>query len=302
MGYRFETTGQSYADLASGAVLRSAPGFPAFPVRLASEMFLRGLEAVQAKGPVTVWDPCCGSGYLITVLALLHRERICDVVASDIDDSAVALARRNLSLLTRNGLRARLAELAERSEKFGKPSHAESANAAWRLSQSLAGTGGDLLSGAHVADVFDTDQLVSALHGRTPHMVITDVPYGEQTAWRGRLSGTGTPGMARSVASVLPPEAVLVVAVRGRKVPLGERVAAVERFKIGTRSVAIVRAGDLLHSRPKLSPESVRESPTGYWTRRHRRTPPTSTAWPSGSPSTSARPGGTSGVFLILAG
>jgi hypothetical protein len=46
---------------------------------------------------------------------------------------------------------------------------------------SLADKGGDLMSGAYVADVFDTDQLVSALQGRTPQMVATDVPYGEQT-------------------------------------------------------------------------------------------------------------------------
>jgi hypothetical protein len=107
MAHLFETTGRNYGDLASGAVLYSAPGHPAFPVRLAWEMFQRGLAMLKTTEPVTIWDPCCGSGYLLTVLALQHRERVREVIASDIDADAVALARRNLALLTKRGLAAR---------------------------------------------------------------------------------------------------------------------------------------------------------------------------------------------------
>ncbi|WP_436975454.1 hypothetical protein [Nonomuraea angiospora] len=41
MSYRHATLQRDCQDLASGAVLRSAPGFPAFPVRPASEVFQR---------------------------------------------------------------------------------------------------------------------------------------------------------------------------------------------------------------------------------------------------------------------
>jgi 23S rRNA (guanine2535-N1)-methyltransferase len=243
MSYRFETLARNYADLASGAVLHSAPGHPAFPVRLASEMFRRALALLDAQGPVTIWDPCCGSGYLVTVLALLHRERIHEVIATDIDSEAVAIARRNLALLTEAGLSARAADLTELADRYGKASHADAARVARRLARQLAGAGGDLPSHAETADVFDSGQLVSALGGRSPHIVITDVPYGEQTEWQGADAGSGTAGMVRAVASRLPAGAVIVVAARGRRVPLDDDVRPVEKFKIGTRSVALLRAG-----------------------------------------------------------
>ena len=49
MTYRYALTRESYADL-SGGVLHSAPGFPAFPVRLASEMFQRALAFSPTLG------------------------------------------------------------------------------------------------------------------------------------------------------------------------------------------------------------------------------------------------------------
>jgi hypothetical protein len=245
MSYRFETIGRNYADLASGSVLHSAPGHPAFPVRLASEMFLRGLAALGPHEPVTVWDPCCGSGYLLTVLALLHRREINEVIVSDIDDDAVALARRNLALLTQAGLRARAADLGELVERYGKPSHQEAVRAAGRLARLLADSGGDVPSVAQVADAFDPAQLGAVLGGRTPQLVITDVPYGEQTEWHGANAAAGAAGMVRAVASVLPADAVIVIAARGRRVPLGAEVRPFQKFKIGTRAVALLRAGQL---------------------------------------------------------
>lgn len=245
MGYRFEMIGRNYADLASGSVLHSAPGHPAFPVRLASEMFLRGLAALSHQGPVTIWDPCCGSGYLSTVLGILHRRRVNEVIVSDIDGSAVALARRNLMLLTRAGLSAREADLAKLAEKYGKSSHEGAAEAAGRLRQRLADDGGDVESIARVADAFKPAQLGAVLDGRTPHLVITDVPYGEQTEWHGTNAESGTAGMVRAVASVLPAAAVIVIAARGRRVPLGDDVRPIHKFKIGTRAVALLKAGQI---------------------------------------------------------
>ncbi|MER7007999.1 rRNA methyltransferase [Dactylosporangium sp. NPDC000555] len=245
MGYRFVTSGRSYADLASGSVLHSASGHPAFPVRLASEMFLRGLAALGPNEPVTIWDPCCGSGYLLTVLAFLHRRAVNEVIASDINGDPVALARQNLTLLTQAGLSARAADLAELAERYGKSSHEESVAATGRLARQLTRDGGDVPSVAQVADAFDPAQLAAVLDGRTPHLVITDVPYGEQTEWHGANAESGTAGMVRAVASVLPADAMIVVAARGRRVPLGDGIRPTQKFKIGTRAVALLQAGQL---------------------------------------------------------
>lgn len=121
MAYRIATERADYRDLASGSVLRSAPGHPAFPVRLAQELFLRAASHLPEK-PLTLWDPCCGSGYLATVLGLLHRPRLQRVFATDIAPGAVSIASDNLALLTGAGLAARADELRGRQLDFGKPS------------------------------------------------------------------------------------------------------------------------------------------------------------------------------------
>lgn len=61
MAYRYAVTRESYADL-SGGVLHSAPGFPAFPARLASEMFQRAL-ALTPNPTAQVWDPLLRRGF-----------------------------------------------------------------------------------------------------------------------------------------------------------------------------------------------------------------------------------------------
>ncbi|MCG5220078.1 rRNA methyltransferase [Streptosporangium sp. KLBMP 9127] len=243
MAYRHATVRDDYEDLASGAVLHSAPGFPAFPVRLATEMFQRAAELRRADRPLVVWDPCCGSGYLLTVVAILLRARIGAVLASDFDDDALTIAGRNLGLLTGAGLAGRAGELRDLAERFGKPSHAAAAEAAGRIGRGLAAAGGDVPHAIRRADVFDRGQLGAALGSWRPDVVLADVPYGEQTRWRGRHEGEGALGMVRALASVLPEESVIAVAARSRKISLGVRPDV--SFRIGTRAVALVGAGRL---------------------------------------------------------
>lgn len=103
MQYKYEKEQLDYSDLASGRVFYSIPGHPAFPVRLASEIFQRCMasreEIYGDSSPCILYDPFCGAAYHLSVLAYLHGERIRQIVASDIDEKAVALAKRNLGLL-----------------------------------------------------------------------------------------------------------------------------------------------------------------------------------------------------------
>ncbi|MEU6410934.1 rRNA methyltransferase [Microbispora sp. NPDC046933] len=240
MTYRHATVRDDYAHLASGAVLHSAPGFPAFPVRLASEMFQRAME-LRGGGRATVWDPCCGSGYLLTVIGLLHRRRISAVLASDIDPAAVRLAERNLGLLAQAGLLARAAHLAEQAERLGRASYTAAAEAAHRIARTLCADGGDLPHAACQADVFDADRLRQILGGHRPDIVITDVPYGEQTSWHGPNGADGAAGMLATLGSVVGENTVIAVAVRGRKAPRVGGLRTCASFKIGTRTVALLR-------------------------------------------------------------
>ncbi|GAA5003639.1 rRNA methyltransferase [Kitasatospora paranensis] len=244
MSYRHVTDRADYADFAGGAVLRSAPGFPAFPVRLGSEIFQRAMALRGSDRPAVLWDPCCGSGYLLTVLGLLHRRSIGAVLATDAAEPALDLARRNLALLDPRALRERAAELDARAEEFGKPSYREAAESARRLGRTLAEDGGPLPATARRANAFDRAELTAAVAGIAPDVVLTDVPYGEQTDWLGADDDAGVPEMLTAVASALPDRAVLAVTVRGRRVPLGG-IRARESFKIGTRAVALLTADQL---------------------------------------------------------
>lgn len=235
MTYRFALERENHEHLASGGVLRSAPGFPAFPIRLGSEMLRRALAV--AGPPAIVWDPCCGSGYLLTVLGLKHRAEIDRVIGTDVEPAAVALARRNLALLTGEGLAARSVELREMGERFAKVSYARASLSAQRLARDLAAQGGDVPSTVAKADVFDADELRLALGDVRPNVVITDVPYGEQSSWAG--TDAGIEGMLRSLAQVLDDGAVIAVATRGRKVRADAGLRRLTSFRVGSRAVAL---------------------------------------------------------------
>lgn len=222
------TTDADHSDLAGGSVLHSAPGFPAFPVRLADELFLRAAARLPDR-PLRLWDPCCGSGYLVTALGLRHRvERIW---ASDADPAAVELARRNLRLLTPDGMTAREEELWQRAETFGKPAYASAADAARRLRPDRV-----VPAEAEVADAFHPEP-------READVVLTDIPYGERTTWLGDVPGEPVRALARALSRAVPEEAIVVLCARTRKIDLG--VPARERVRVGTRAAFLGRAGDL---------------------------------------------------------
>jgi len=249
VSYRYATAPADYRDLASGFVLRSAPGQPAFPVRLAQELFLRSAAHLPAGPRLSIWDPCCGSGYLAAVLGLLCRPRLDRVICSDISAGAVALAAGNLALLTGAGLAERERDLRERAVRYGKPGYLEAARAARRLAGQLRETGGDLPGSAERADVFDPAGLAAL---PAADLVITDVPYGEQTSWQGPAGPDDQPlpSMLRSLCQVLPPHAVVTLCARARRISFGRPVPALERLRLGHRSAFIGRVADLRASWP----------------------------------------------------
>ncbi|MEE2039613.1 rRNA methyltransferase [Nocardiopsis sp. CT-R113] len=267
MSYRYAVERTDHSALASGQVLRSAPGFPGFPVRMASELFQRAMVHTKEER-VRLWDPCCGSGYLVTVLGFLHRDRLTRVRASDVDPDAVALAARNLRLLSAEGLAEREDELRRSARDFGRPEFVERAESTRDLAAGLSAMGGDLPHEAVVGDVFALREPVEA------DLVVTDVPYGEMTSWAGDVpggAGDGSAGhdagggdgrafrpgeggggggeplraMLASLGRVLPEHAVVVVTARTRRISLPEGVRALERVKVGNRAAALVRARDI---------------------------------------------------------
>ena len=134
MQYKYAIEHLDYSDYSSGRVFYSFPGHPAFPIRLASEIFQHCVmfrkTIYETSTPCTLYDPCCGAAYHLSVLAYLHGEHIQEVIGSDVDDKAVEVAKRNLGLLSISGLDKRIDEISKMIEQYGKESHQDALRSA----------------------------------------------------------------------------------------------------------------------------------------------------------------------------
>lgn len=251
MPYRFVTERHDYSDYASGRVFYGQPGHPAFPVRLASEILQRciAFRATQgASGPCVLYDPCCGGAYHLSTLGYLHREALHTIIGSDVDAEIVEIAGRNLSLLTLAGLERRIAELSHLQEQYGKVSHTVALQSAQKLRQRLL-----QLMGPHpitvrcfVADGTDSQALCERLGGQPVDVVISDVPYGVRSSWRGRaatreakLSPVGQ--LLEALLPQLAEQSVVAIAADKQQTLEHKSYRRVERFQIGKRRIVLLQ-------------------------------------------------------------
>ena len=90
MKYIYEQEQKNYQDFASGRVLFNQKGATAFPVRLASEIFLRGkayLEEKRHTGLITIYDTFCRGSLFIDSIGIPDGKYIKRIIASDIDEN-----------------------------------------------------------------------------------------------------------------------------------------------------------------------------------------------------------------------
>jgi len=246
MPYLFAAECHNDADYAGGRVFYSLPGHPAFPVRLASEIFHRCLALRAADGltaPVALYDPCCGGAYHLATLAYLHGEHIASIAASDIDADALNLARRNLDLLTLPGLDRRIAELEALWADYGKRSHEEALESAERLRERLLDLNEQHAIPVSVfqADATDGERVLAELGVRSVDVVITDVPYNRLSAWQGDAGSDPLWRMLEALRPVLSPGAVVAVASDKGQTPAHDAYRRADRFQIGKRRIVLLR-------------------------------------------------------------
>ena len=238
MQYRFAVEREDYGDFAGGKVFYSVPGQPAFPVRLASEIWQRCVAHRASHEPGVVYDPCCGGAYHWGVLGFLHSGMIGEIVVSDVNTAVLPLAQRNLNLLTQAGLLQRRAELQQFYDAYQKPSHAEALASVHRLEMALPLH--KIPVQVFAADVMDGEAVRAGLNGRSPDIVFSDIPYGWLTAWQ---SENNDPvwQMLESLRPVLSPNAVVAIAAdKGQKV-VHEGYERLEKFQVGKRRVWLGR-------------------------------------------------------------
>lgn len=248
MQYKYEKELKDYSDLASGRVFYSLPGHPAFPVRLGSEIFQRCIAYREAHyggtGPCTLYDPCCGAAYHLSVLAYLHRRQIHELIASDIDEKAVSLAQRNFGLLSVAGIDRRIGEITSMLEQYQKESHQEALQSAYRLRDKMAAGGGaaSLRTKVFQASAADRQVILDNIPSASVDIVFTDIPYGRHSWWQGSEE-LANPlwSMLDVLLDVLSASSIVAVASDKQQKAAHEKYQRIEQFQVGKRRVVILR-------------------------------------------------------------
>lgn len=181
MVYRY-CENRNFEDLASGKVIVHRAGYTNFPVRLAQEIFSRCLFHLDNPDSVCIYDPCCGGGYLLTVLGFLNFERIKTIMASDISDDAIELTNENLSLLDENGLKNRIQQINDLLSLHNKNSHIEALNSAANLLAILANSTHQIERKVFKTDILSNFPLDNS--NFKADIIFTDVPYGNLVEWK----------------------------------------------------------------------------------------------------------------------
>ncbi|MFZ0547725.1 MAG: hypothetical protein WAM60_19920 [Candidatus Promineifilaceae bacterium] len=247
MPYRYATENQDYSDYASGRFFYAAPGHPALPVRLGSEIFQRSLAHLRENGrntPLTLYDPCCGSAYHLCTLTYLHWRNIGTIIASDIDPNIVAVAERNLNLLSSAGAKQRTNEILGMIERYGKTSHTAALESAHYFTRQL-----NDYTKLHRVETYTFTADATIPHQLTPHLVnqqidlvFTDVPYGQRSSWQ--HNGEDPEPLTRILEGLRPfLSAVSVVAiVLNKSQSFSENnYRRIEKFQIGKRRVVLLQ-------------------------------------------------------------
>jgi hypothetical protein len=242
MKYRFALCRQNHEEFAGGRVLYGGPGSSAFPVRLASEIFQRCGSRLSQRGvppPYTLYDPCCGEGYLLTVVGFLHGTLLARIIASDIDPEAVERTRRNLSLLSAAGLDRRLLEIRGLIDAYNKPSHRGALDSSVILRSRL--------SPAHEAITTECFAFDIAADGRLPRtvsdvdIVFSDLPYGRSSSWRGAADpASAARKLLAAVSAALSPAAVVALVAGRQQAVSHPDVRRVDSLAIGRRRVTLL--------------------------------------------------------------
>jgi hypothetical protein len=251
MRYQFVRERENYEDYASGRVFVGMPGNPALPVRLASEVLQRCAGILSAgghEGPFALYDPCCGAAYHLVVIGYLHMGQIHKIIGSDVDKNALALAHRNLGMLSPAGLEQRMAELAGMRDAFGKHSHAEAIASAARLRARLLACplAQRPITRLFPADATDQGALRWQLRGEAIDIVFTDVPYGWHSGWRIEKEDLLPDNQAlwlvlETLLAVVSRRTVVAVAADKAQHVAHEGYQRLQRLRAGKRQVAILR-------------------------------------------------------------
>jgi tRNA G10 N-methylase Trm11 len=176
-------------------------------------------------------------------LAYLHREHIREVIGSDIDEKAVALAKRNLELVSIAGLDKRILEIAEMSERYGKTSHKDALRSAQILKSNSLTLAQKYPVSARVfrANSTEKKEMFNNLGRESVDIVFTDVPYGQHSDWDSPAGTEPIKAMLDVLRNGLSGSSLVAITSDKRQKVSHEKYQRIEQFQIGKRQAVILK-------------------------------------------------------------
>lgn len=221
----------NFEDFASGRVLYGGKGIPNFPVRLLLEIYGRAQSYLEDRRDISIYDPCCGGGYALTVLGFFHNRDIRKIYGSDIDESMVLYAKKNVALLTDEGMDRRQAEIRQLYDEYGKNSHLEALHSCDQLR--------NMLVQDMPAEIFRADS-TRALPKVMPDIIFTDIPYGNLVRWDND-EGLSLDSMLEQLWLISHEKTILAVCMDKKQRIRYDRWKRLERQNIGKRRFEILK-------------------------------------------------------------
>lgn len=206
MQYKYLKEKENYESYAAWRVLYSAFWAAPFPVRLIDEIFQRTCDLLGKKDNLRMLDPCIGSWYMMTVLGFLHYRQITSIDWSDTNESMIEFAKKNLHLLTKDGIEKRISELKNTANKSEKQSHIEAMRDGEILKQRIVDWWDHTIKTE--CKIWSIDKIESLFQGNAYDIIIFDSPYGNLTSWEWDIS---IDKMYISLSNLLTTWGVLVI-------------------------------------------------------------------------------------------
>jgi tRNA G10 N-methylase Trm11 len=224
-----------YEDFSGGRVILHKSNYPNFPVRLAGEIFCQCLEYIHKTRGLCIYDPCCGSAYLLTVLGFLFNDKIEIIYGSDIDEEAIIFAQNNLSYLSISGLEKRKTDILDLLNKYNKQSHKDALNSLNNISKFIKH---EMKIKTFIADILKEDELKNKVF--CADIVITDVPYGNLVTWNEKADDPINI-LLNTIIPIINRDTIIVIIHDKNQKINNLNYNRIKKNKVGHRIIEIIR-------------------------------------------------------------
>lgn len=225
----------NFEDFASGRVILHKSGFPNFPVRLAQEIFCHCLSYLKIKTNICVYDPCCGSGYMLTVLGLLNFNLLETIVCSDCSNKALDATEQNLNLLTKSGINERINHLQTLYRQFNKTSHLQAIESAQTLLNCI-NEKHKINTVTFNANILSNNILTDK--NFKADIVFTDIPYENMVSWQ-KEDEHDTNNLLENLLPVIKPSSIIAICSNKQQRIQSDKYIRLEKQQIGKRKFEI---------------------------------------------------------------